>query len=86
MFCVRPSYYYGHEIDSDPPNPATVVVFSLITLGLAGAITSAVQSNFDLTFTYASLAIATAVITMVTVGVMYAVSLAPCNMFLSLLF
>ncbi|KAJ7463989.1 hypothetical protein FB451DRAFT_1264392 [Mycena latifolia] len=54
---------------------STVLLFSLITLGLAGALTSALNSNFTVGFTYSSLAIATAVITMITVAPMIALEI-----------
>ncbi|KAJ7464843.1 hypothetical protein B0H11DRAFT_67945 [Mycena galericulata] len=53
---------------------STVLVFSVIVLGLAASLSSTTQS-FGFQFTYASLAIATAVITMVTIGPMIALEI-----------
>ncbi|KAJ7748323.1 hypothetical protein DFH07DRAFT_572661 [Mycena maculata] len=60
---------------------STAIVFSLITLGLAAALMATSISDlddiFDLggTFTYASLAIATSVITLTTIGAMIAIEM-----------
>lgn len=49
----------------------TVILFAVITLGMAAALTSTTEKFFGLAFSYASLAIATAVLTIVTLPAMY---------------
>ncbi|KAJ7464842.1 hypothetical protein B0H11DRAFT_67938 [Mycena galericulata] len=46
---------------------STVLVFSLIVLGIAASLISTTQSTFGVTFNYASLAVATAVITIILI-------------------
>ncbi|KAJ6558758.1 hypothetical protein DFH09DRAFT_1162447 [Mycena vulgaris] len=54
---------------------STVILFALIELGLAAALTSTTQKFFFVSFSYAALAIATSVITMATVPAMIALEI-----------
>ncbi|KAF8212684.1 hypothetical protein K438DRAFT_1957302 [Mycena galopus ATCC 62051] len=53
----------------------TVVVFSLIALGMAAAVTLTTQKFLDVDFSFADLGIATAVLTMITVLPMIALEI-----------
>ncbi|KAJ7702783.1 hypothetical protein B0H17DRAFT_853042, partial [Mycena rosella] len=54
---------------------ATVLLLSLINLGIAAVITSAAQNYLEISFPYSALAIATSVITMATVPAMIALEI-----------
>ena len=49
---------------------ATAIVWSVIVLGLAAELTSETNTYFNVTFNFAALAIATAVISIVTLPVL----------------
>ncbi|KAJ7466423.1 hypothetical protein FB451DRAFT_1137944 [Mycena latifolia] len=53
----------------------TVLLFAIIELGMAGAVTSTIGTYLDVSFSYSGLAIATSVITMATVPVMIALEI-----------
>ncbi|KAJ7122191.1 hypothetical protein C8R44DRAFT_981420 [Mycena epipterygia] len=54
---------------------STVVVFALITLGLAAALTSATETFFLASYSFAALAIATSVLTLATIPAMIALEI-----------
>ncbi|KAJ7465720.1 hypothetical protein FB451DRAFT_1262274 [Mycena latifolia] len=53
----------------------TVLLFAIIELGMAGAVTSTVRTYLDMSFLYSGLAIATSVITMATISIMIALEI-----------
>ncbi|KAJ7443127.1 hypothetical protein FB451DRAFT_1376773, partial [Mycena latifolia] len=53
----------------------TVLLFAIIELGMAGAVTSTIGTYLEVSFSYSGLAIATSVITMATVPVMIALEM-----------